>query len=506
MNRLWSTLIGILNIVLYLVIVATWIALPEYMTLNVSITVVNLAISCFYVILNREKFKKFYLSGQFKGLTSALLSTFLIFVILGFINYLAFKNPIQWDFSTRKKNSVTKQSANIVRSMKGPINIKVFSTKREWPPISGLLDLYRYEKSDISIQFIDVELRPVEVKKYEITQVPSVIFEFAERKEYATGELSELKFTNSLIKIARKEAPLIFYSTGHDELSLTSTENEGGLNLSKLVKKSSYEVRNVSLNQLSEIPSFVKALVIWGPKSGFFDNEIKVIDKYLKQGGKLLIALDPNFGEDRIPKLRKYLTTWGIKISNNLVIDRIQKVDGSSGSVPIVQKFEEGHPVTNSSKGPVFFPLVSSVSSLNDDVRILAQSTPYPASWAETSADEFIDGKVTYNEGRDIKGPVGFMASFEKEGEKTKIMAFGNSSFVINTYTRFPKNFILFVNSLSWLADNENLISFNLPVIKDEPVFVSSTQKGVIFYFSVVFLPLVLFGVSFFFYRRRLKL
>jgi len=73
-------------------------------------------------------------------------------------------------------------------------------------------------------------------------------------------------------------------------------------------------------------------------------------------------------------------------------------------------------------------------------------------------------------------------------------------------YSNFGQNFTFFLNGVSWAVDEGRLISFNLPSIKNDPIFISSPQLGVIFYFSVVLAPILLFGMAAFFYRRRLAL
>ncbi len=60
-----------------------------------------------------------------------------------------------------------------------------------------------------------------------------------------------------------------------------------------------------------------------------------------------------------------------------------------------------------------------------------------------------------------------------------------------------------FVNSLSYAVGEDRLISFNLPVIQSEQVFISENQLGVVFYFSVVFAPLILIIVSIVVYKKR---
>ena len=108
---------------------------------------------------------------------------------------------------------------------------------------------------------------------------------------------------------------------------------------------------------------------------------------------------------------------------------------------------------------------------------------------------------MVYTAGADKPGPLNLAAAFESE--HNKIVVFGNSGFVLNAYLKFGSNYALFLNSLSWLVDEDRLISFNLPIIQSEPIFISSPQMGIVFYFSVLFSPLILFGLSIYMYRRK---
>ena len=112
--------------------------------------------------------------------------------------------------------------------------------------------------------------------------------------------------------------------------------------------------------------------------------------------------------------------------------------------------------------------------------------------------------KMVFNEGEDHKGPLGYLAAYEKENKK--MVVFGNSTFVQNSYQKFPKNFMLFLNAINWVSGEERLIAFNNPVIEDRPIFMSKNQIGVIFYFTVIFCPLMLAIAAFVLYKRRQKL
>ena len=494
---------------LYLIVIALWIVIPEHVTLNVSILVTALIMTVLLIIYDRERFHTLYSSLWFKKFTSALTGAFLIFCILGLVNYLAFKHPFLWDFTREKKNSLTKQSVNVLFSLKSELVFHVFARKGEAPVIVALLDLYRLEKNDTKIKVVDVELRPDLVQKYGVKNPRTIVIEYNKRHFNVNGEMSELAITNAIIHVSRDKNPLIYYSTNHGEHSLAGKEKEGLSGLADFLEKSYFDIKEVNLAVLSSIPAYVNALVIWGPKSRFLENELNLIGNFLKKGGKLMVALNPDLNKDQTPALRSLLNRFGVQIHNDLVVDTKEHINGSNGTVPLVKTYSS-HPITKNFKGSLFFPLTSSVEKSSLEVKgsfiPLAFTSSYPASWAEKTAREILQGKLRYHDKKDVKGPVSLAAVWQKQndnGKKTRIMAFGNSTFVSNAYSGFGGHLTFFYNGVSWLVDEERLISFNLPAFKDDPVFISATEIGIVFYFSVIFTPLILFSLALYSYKKR---
>jgi hypothetical protein len=507
MKKWFNLLFAIINIILYFVLIALWISIPDELVLDVALTIFNLVLTLLLIFLNREKLSRYYLSHQFKKLTETLVFVFLVFCLISIVNYWAFKHPVQKDFSTYKLNSLTDQTNNILNNIKSDLKFKLFSRKQDsflWMP---LIELYRVQKNNITIEKIDIDVRPDLVADYHITDTATLVIEYNGRRQYVT-ERDELNITNELIKITRSSDPVAYFVQGHGEADINNAENEGLKFIYQAIKNSAVDIRPLNLLTTGEIPFDAKTLILWGPKSSLQPSEIKVIQHYLERKGNLLVALDPELNGDFHGELRKLLAHYRLMIKNDLIIDRKSFVNGSNGSIPMVEIFNLEHPITKKFKGQVFFPLASSVEEIseqivadNGKVTVLASSTSFPDSWGETSIKELSKEQVVYTLDKDQAGPLGLFASYE--GPQNKIVLFGNSTFVLNAYLKFGANYALFLNSLSWLVDEDRLISFNLPIIQSEPIFISTPQMGIVFYFSVLFSPLILFGISIYMYRRK---
>lgn len=507
MKKWYNLLLLLINTIFYFVLIALWISIPDELALDISLTVFNLSLTLILIYLNRDKVSLYYQSHQFKKLVDTLIYISLVFCLLGVGNYWVFKHPIQVDLSIYKMNSLSDQSQNVIKKIKGEMTFKLFARKQEaslWLP---LFEYYRAEKNDIKIEKVDIDVRPDLVADYHITDSATLVIEYEGKRQYVT-ERDELNITNGLIKISRTSDPVAYFIQGHGEADINSSDNEGLKFIFEAIKNSAVDIRPLNLLSTQEIPFDAKAIILWGPKTKLQMSELKVLERYLERKGNLLLAIDPDLNQDIHGELRSLLRKYRILVRNDLVIDRKSFVNGSNGSIPLVETYNTEHAITKKFKGQVFFPLVSSIEEIpaalskeKGQVSMLTSSSAFPDAWGETSIKEVAQEKITFQKGVDQPGPLSFAATYESDDNK--LVVFGNSGFVLNAYLKFGTNYSLFLNSLSWLVDEDRLISFNLPIVQNEPVFISEQQMGIVFYFSVLFSPLILFGLSIYMYRRK---
>jgi ABC-type uncharacterized transport system involved in gliding motility auxiliary subunit len=502
---LWISLL----LLLYLVVVGLWIAIPEELFLNLSVTAVGISGTLLYMYFNREKLLVYAKSHFFKKIQEAIVFFFLVFALLSIANYWAYKHPIQHDSSVIKINSLTDQSVNVLKSMNdGPIVFKLFARKAESLAWLVLLDFYRIEKPSIEIEKIDIDVRPDLVSEYQITEAATLVIEYNNKRQKVL-ERDELNITNGLVKVSRTADPVVYLTQGNGEADINSPETEGLKLVFEAAKNSAVDLRPLSLLSTQEVPFDAKALVLWGPKKALQDSEMGILKRFLERGGNLVVALDPDLNGDKHENLRTLLRQYKIITRNDLIIDRKNFVNGSNGSIPIVDQYEREHSLTKNFKGQVFFPLASSLDIIPDDILpslkgqvwSLTDSSPFPDSWGESDPKEVVAQNMSYTQGSDRPGPLSLALAFESE--KNRIVVFGNSTFVLNAYAKFGNNFAFFLNTLAWSVGEDRLVSFNLPIVQSEPLFISAPQLGVIFYFSVLFAPLILFFTAIYMYRRK---
>ena len=179
---------------------------------------------------------------------------------------------------------------------------------------------------------------------------------------------------------------------------------------------------------------------------------------------------------------------------------------GSGPGVPLVQTYDKDHAITKGFSIMTFYPYTSSVTAMDDkagwNITELMKTTGQ--SWAEV---DYASGEVSFDEGKDLKGPVNIAAIAEKEqgSGKSVLAVFGDSDFAKNGYFTQQGNSNLFLNTVNFLAEEEDLISIRPKQVDDRRLTLTQADVSSIFYLVVIAIPLLLiiFGVGIFIKRNK---
>lgn len=496
----------IINVLLFLVVLAMWITAPEYLTLNVGLTVFSGALALLLGFMRREPIKVFVKSSYFKKILFHSVNTFLVFSIIGLVNYLGNKNFKEFDLTLEKRNSLTSQSEKVLEMIKSPLNMTVYSKREEWQSILNLLKTYEAKNKKINLSAIDTDLRPDIVKSKSIQQNGTVVIEY-QGNESRFQISDELSVTNALLKALRSEKIVLYMVKGHEELNCEDKAAEGISQICDRLKGQNYELKTLDLTQTKEVPADASAVMVLGPTSGFLSSEVAQLERYLMKGGSMFLSLAPAFKLEAYDSLIKLAEPFGLGLGKDIVLDRLSTVQGAEATIPIINNYEPNHPITAGFTQRTMFPLSASVETIpgKDGAILLAFTSGFPGSWAEKDLKGVTEGKATYNEKVDRPGPIALLGIGEstETAKGGRFALLGSSSFLVNAYQNQSGNTILFLNTISWIVNDEGIISFNRPGIEEEPVILSAQHLQIIFVISILLVPIVFFGTAIFVYRRR---
>jgi ABC-type uncharacterized transport system involved in gliding motility auxiliary subunit len=445
--------------------------------------------------------------------------------ILVIVQALATAHNFRFDLTANKRYTLSEQSKKLLRNLS--VDIKAFAffrdTEGSRAQAKELLDLYTLHSSRFSYEFVDPDRKPGLAKQYEITSYGTVALVGNEKIEKITFP-DEEKLTNALLKIIRNEKKVVYFVTGHGEHQITNREKDGYNAAKEAIEKQNYTVQELLLLRAEKVPEDAALLIIAGPESGFLDTELYSLEAYSKRGGKLLFLLDP----ETQTGLNLLLEQYGFVLQEDVIIDKLSRLFGGDYLMPIVSTYED-HPITKDFNVASFFPLARSVDLKKDQpegvtAQVLAHTGP--ESWAETDLTLLKEGKAGLDEGKDRKGPIPIAAvatieskeaapkaegkSTEKTEEsaqspKARIVVFGDSDFASNNYLHLSGNRDFLLNTISWLAEEEDLIAIRPKEREGAPLLLTPTQSRVVFFIPVVALPIavVVAGIVVYSHRRQ---
>ena len=221
----------------------------------------------------------------------------------------------------------------------------------------------------------------------------------------------------------------------------------------------------------------------------------------------------------------KYLTKYGIVVDEDVVIELnpIGQLFGVGPLVPVVGTYEP-HPITKDMGGVMtLFPLTRSVSvakALPKGVQASPLAQTSRQSWGETDKNVFQTGKATPDQAEKT-GPlsVALVATVDaqpdpkaegdaaKKPPKARIVVVGTADFASNQFLGAQGNRDFFLNVVSWLAEEEDLISIRAKDPKQNPVVLTSGQSRLVLGLPLLVLPgaVLICGIGVIMQRRRAR-
>jgi ABC-type uncharacterized transport system involved in gliding motility auxiliary subunit len=258
-------------------------------------------------------------------------------------------------------------------------------------------------------------------------------------------------------------------------------------------------------------------LLIPGPEKDLFPEERIMIERYLAAGGKLLMLVDPL---TELPQVDSLAAAYGIEITNSIIIDRFGKILAGNYFTPVVNKYGS-HPITEGFRLASFFPQARALeitAKRPEGLSVTVLASTGGSAYAERNIPNVLKGKTQFESDQDLPGPVNVAevatkdigpkttpGAAQRESPKSRVVVFGDSDFTTNAYIGLSGNKDLILNTISWLAEEADLIAIRAKNPVSQPVVLVTRQGRVIFWLPVVGLPalFIVLGIIVLVHRRR---
>jgi ABC-type uncharacterized transport system involved in gliding motility auxiliary subunit len=524
MNRIFN-IISWVGIALVLAAVGLRFGAPAQERYATYLAWAGLACILLYIASQWREIAGFFGTRSGRYGTLAASSLLIVLGILVAVNYIGKKQNKRWDLTASGQFSLSDQSRNVVQKLDAPLQVMVFAQEPQFQTYRDRLKEYEYVSKQIAAEYIDPDKKPTVAQQNNVQQYGTLLFNYKGRSERTTSN-TEQDITNTIIKVVSGQVRKVYFTQGHGERDPSSGERDGYQAINTSLTSENYGVEKLVLAQTSKVPDDASALIIAGPKTDFFGPEIDAIKAYLEKNGKLLLMLDPPAKSDS-PALTNLIALaheWGVDATNTVVVDAsgMGRLIGADASVPIAANYPS-HPITERFTVLTAYPLARGLSIVEGGVNghspsPVVQSSPQ--SWAEADIKALLtSGEVTLDEAKgDKPGPVTIAAAVtaakpdaapptpgQPEGPKpeTRVIVFGDSDFASNGVMGIQGNKDMFMNTIGWLSQQENLIAIRAKEASDRRLTLTATQQNNITWLALLIVPGAVFGTGIYSWMRR---
>ena len=450
------------------------------------------------------------------------------------LTYLSARYPLRFDLTEARRFSLSPQTTTMLKRLEKPVHVVFFHD----PMMRESVELYELMASQtprLTVEFHDPMLNPAQARMLGVHFAGTTVMQ-SETRRIQVNSSSETDIANGILRVSQSATQRVCFLDGHgepDPFSMESHdhlegapghshglgekyvmhERHGMAKARHALESLNYEVSKLSLLQGGDGLSGCAVLVMAGPKAELLPREVTAVRAYLAGGGNGFFMLDPFIRSGLEPVLQEY----GIVAMDDIVIDEASHF-WTDVTAPAVTDYNR-HQVTR--ELPLTFfpgarslaptrerpPGTSVVPLVNSSTRswgqknrtrveptagsergpltlmVLAHRRPLTPDDADAIRFGPQDGPRSAPEAARDGAPV---------ARRSRIAVMGDSDFATNSFFHIMGNGALFLNTVNYLAAQENLIGIQ-PRGHDLPrVNLTNRQMKATFVLSVVLVPALL--------------
>ncbi|MCY4514510.1 MAG: Gldg family protein, partial [Candidatus Tectomicrobia bacterium] len=461
--------------------------------------------------------------------------------VLMVVAYLSALYPLRFDLTDEGLHSLSEQTVAMLERIDNPVHIVFFHDPLLRPTVE-LYELIAAQTPMVTVDFYDPMINPAQARMRGVQFAGTAVLESEGRTMQVHGS-EEIDIGNAILRISQDANLRVCFLEGHGEADPFSTEShdhmEGeaghshGLGGKTIVHERhgmakarstlealNYKVEKVSLLSGTDVLQDCAVLVVAGPKVPLLDAEITAVGDFLNANGNAFFLLDPFVQSGLEPVLRAH----GVVVDDNIVIDEARHFWADVSS-PAVTSYNH-HQVTRQlpltfypgarslSPTPRRVPGTSIMPIVNSSTNSYGETSPDRAGLDEADlpgpntimaivsrrpVDPTSAEALQRMERQEEMQPIPALPPEEANGAasamptgRSRIAIVGDSDFATNSFFHILGNGTLFVNTVSYLAAQENLIgieprTYDLPRVN----LTNRQMKGTLF-LTIVLIPGIL--------------
>ncbi len=403
-----------------------------------------------------------------------IIFTLLFLGAMGLLAWLSTQYTAQSDWTANAKNSLSQPSIQLLDTLNQPVEITAYVSENEIlrQQISELIAKYAHHKIDISLNFINPDMRPDQAREEGITSDGELVIRYNGKRE-SLQQLNEQAFTNALQRLANREQRWVVFLSGHGERSPAGNSNFDLGMFANELKNKGINSQTINLASNPSIPNNTSLLVIADPQTTLLNGEVSLIEQYLASGKPLLLLSEPN----QATPIEPLTTQLGIRLLPGTVVDATTQLFGIDEPTYALVTQYPNHLATQHLQAMSLFPGAAGLSvASTSKYTVEPLLSTLERSWTETGP---IEGQIKFDPDTDEQqGPIiiGYTLSHTNElGKQQRMAVIGDADFLSNTFLGNGANLDLGLGLVQWLNHDDSFINIPAKTAPDTALNINDT-------------------------------
>ena len=467
--------------------------------------------------------------GEIAAYTLGLLGVAIALAVL------TARHPLRFDLTETGRYSLSEPTVTMLKRLDKPVHVVFFHD----PMMRETVELYELmarQSPRLTVEFHDPMLNPAQARLLGVNFAGTAVMR-SETRTLQVNSPSETDIANGILRVSQSATQRLCFLDGHGEPDPFSMEahdhmegapghshglgakyvlheRHGMAKARHALETLNYEVRKVSLLQGDDALRGCAVLAVAGPKLPLLPAEVAAVRAFLAAGGNAFFMLDPFVTTG----LEAVLGEYGIVAMDDIVIDEASHF-WTDVSAPAVTDYNR-HQVTRDLP-LTFFPGARSLSPTRErppGTSVVPLANSSKRSWGQTNRTRVEQTQasergpltlmvVALRRPRPAGGPepirLGPEAARERAPEPkgdgapgvtrpSRIAVVGDSDFATNSFFPIMGNGALFLNTVNFLAAQENLIGLQPRSHEIPRINLTNRQMKATFVVSVMLVPALL--------------
>ncbi|HCJ74932.1 MAG: GldG family protein [Lachnospiraceae bacterium] len=471
---------------------------------------------------------------------SAAMSVVVIAIVV-VLNLIVGQIPskyTEFDISTGKLYTIGDETKKVLKNLDEDITIHyIVQSGNEDATIEKLLNQYQENSSKIKVEKVDPVTSPNYTSQFTEDQVSenSLIVSSAKRNkvidyssmyetqmDYSTyqsqvsGFDGEGQLTSAIDYVLSDELPIVYYATGHNEVSLPDAVTDR-------IQKANLELKELNLLTAGAVPDNAAGLLLDSPESDYSADEAQAVITYLQNGGKVLMLTDYTGKEHT--NYDSILAEYGVEVTDGIVVETdsnkyVQRpyyivptisaseitTDMTGGSANVLLSGCQGFKVSENARDTLDISTVLAPSESAFVKKDPQNMTSYdkadgdadgPFAVAVTVSEEVSSSNVDTNENSETTTEASDDTTEDAASNETKttqLVAIASSAILDSSMNSMVSdgNYTLYMNAMKWLVDtgDSNRVSIASKSVSVDYLTVTAGDAAAIALFVCILLPI----------------